>query len=88
MSHLYLVEVVPVASVPALETVAAVDHRVTNAGAQVVEVQVSEAGGHIMALIEAEGADVVVDALDGLEATEISVPSISGESSGERGRAA
>ncbi|RRD03571.1 hypothetical protein EII34_13340 [Arachnia propionica] len=87
MSQLYLVEVVPATSQPTLATVADVDHRVTDAGAQVVEVQVSDAGGHIMALIEADGADVVVDALDGLEAQAVSVPS-SREGTGGSGNAA
>ncbi|MDO5066011.1 MAG: hypothetical protein Q4D96_01860 [Propionibacteriaceae bacterium] len=84
MSQLYLVEVVPTAAVPALETVAAVDHRVTDVGAQVVEVQVTAAGGRIMALVEADGEHVVADALEGLEAEQVGVECERGHQLGQQ----
>lgn len=75
MPNLFLVEVVPTAAVPALQTLAAVDNRVTDAGGQLIEAQVTSGGGRILAIIEADGAATVSDALAGLEAEEVSEPS-------------
>ena len=75
-SNLFLVEVVPAQAdaTAALATLAQIDDRVRDAGAQLIEAQVAEGGARIFAIVEAEHSGVVTDALEGLEAEEVSDP--------------
>lgn len=74
MSTLFLVEVVPTAQDAALATLAGVHDRVTGAGAQLIEAQVTQGGGRIFAIVEADHAGVVAEALADLDAAEVSEP--------------
>lgn len=73
---LFLVEVVPSApgAQAALATLAGIDERVRTSGAQLIEAQISEGGARIFAIVEAEHSGQVTDALDGLDAAEVSDP--------------
>lgn len=72
MSALFLVEILPAGS--ALETLALVHDRVTASGSQLIEAQVTADRGRIFAIIEAEHSGLVTEALEGLDADEVSDP--------------
>lgn len=76
MSTLFLVEVVPTAqdATNALNTLAQLDTRVRDAGAQLIEAQVAEGGARIFAIIEAEHSGQITEATEGLDAAEVSEP--------------
>ena len=78
MSTLFLVEVVPTTqdAATALNTLAQLDTRVRDAGAQLIEAQVAEGGARIFAIIEAEHTGQVTEATEGLEAAEVSDPAL------------
>jgi len=77
MSQLFLVEVAPTAAQAtadaALATLAQVDTRVRDAGAQLIEAQVTSAG-RVFAIVEADSAAAITGALEGLDAAEVSEP--------------
>ena len=74
---LFLVEVAPTTTATgeaAQATLAQLDSRVRDAGAQLIEAQVTEGGARIFAIVEAEHSGIVTDALEGLDAEEVSDP--------------
>ena len=76
MSTLFLTEIVTTPSVPnaALDTLAEVDTRLRDAGAQLIEAQVTVGADRIFVIVEADDAAQVNQALEGLEADEVSDP--------------
>ncbi|MDO5533736.1 MAG: DUF4242 domain-containing protein [Propionibacteriaceae bacterium] len=73
---LFLVEVVPTTTTgdAALATLAQLDQRVRDAGAQLIEAQVAEGGARIFSIVEAEHSGLVTGATEGLDAAEVSDP--------------
>lgn len=77
MSNLYLVELVPAANT-ALDVLAAISNAARAHGADLIEAQVTAQTGdgpqRIFAIIEADSAETVARALQGLDVEEISEP--------------
>lgn len=74
MSTLFLVEIVPNQGRQPLETLSQVDDRIRETGAQLIEAQVTSDAGRIFTIIEADTTTQITDALDGLDAAEVSDP--------------
>jgi len=74
MSALFLVEIVPGPGRLPLDTLSQVDERVRGTGAQLIEAQVTSDAGRIFTIIEADTTAQITEALEGLEAEEVSEP--------------